>query len=238
MKLRTLIIIILVFLSVFGWWAWPKKHTLSVSRYHVGHYTGFGIAGAESPVFGKRYYLVTVTYDGFKLEVKYDRPGYNPFKRSYPDGTLAEEGECMVECYDPAEPVPDESDLLWSRCYKPDGTLGSEVKNGTGTQIYWSPEGVKIWELELVDFKKVRSSIWHPNGQLAVMQKYRDGQMDGPFVTYYASGTKRTEGSYSKGDRVGKWIRYNEDGTVSEIEDYASAVGDINRNEESDRRTR
>ncbi len=221
MKLRTLIIIIVLLLSVFAWWAWPKSHTLSASPLLVGHYTGFGIPGMENRILGKRYYLVTFSHKGNKLEVEYDGPGYSRFRRFYPDGTLAEEGKCMVELYDfPPQPVPDEHDVLWSKCYKPNGTLGSEVKNGTGTQICWNANAIKIWELELADFKRVRHSKWYANGQLQGACDYIDGSMDGPYVSYYPSGAKQTEGMCSKGHAVGKWTWYNEDGSINKIEDY------------------
>jgi antitoxin component YwqK of YwqJK toxin-antitoxin module len=84
----------------------------------------------------------------------------------------------------------------------------------------WTPQGIKIWELELVDFERVRHTMWYRNGQLHETQTYVDGLVDGPFVSYYPSGVKRTEGACSEGDPVGKWIRYNEDGSVSKIEDY------------------
>lgn len=219
---KAAIILTILLVVPFIFWAWPKSHTLTVSDYFVGHYKGFGIPGVENPVFGKKYYLVTINLPevGY-FKVKYSRQGYNDFKRFYPNGTLAEEGQCLVELYGyPLEPVPDYSDLLWSKCYKPDGSLYSEVKNGTGTQIYWAPDGVKTWELELADFKRVRLSMWHPNGQLNVIHDYIDDLVDGPFVGFYPSGTKKIEGAYSKGDRVGKWIRYNEDGSISKIEDY------------------
>ena len=216
------IILAIVLVAAFIFWGWPKKHTLTVSEYVVGHYRGFGIPGFENPVLGKKYYLVTINHPGEGYwNVKYKRSGYNDFKRFYPNGTLAEEGQCLVKLYNyPPEPVPNESDVLWSKCYKPDGSLCSEVKNGTGTQIYWSPDGVKTWELELADFKRVHLSMWHKNGQLWNSQNYIDGLVDGPFVVYYPSGIKRTEGAYSKGDRVGKWTRYNEDGSIGTIEDY------------------
>ena len=221
-KMKRLAIILPVLLiAAFIFWAWPKSHTLTISEYFVGHYRGFGIPGFENPVFGRRYYLVTINFPGEGyFKVKYRSPGYNDFKRFYSDGSLAEEGQCFVEHYgSPEEPIPDQHNLLWSKCYKPDGTLCSEVKNGNGTQICWTPNGVKIWELELADFKRVRLSMWYPNGQLNTVENYIDDLVDGPFISYYPSGAKKTEGAYSKGDRVGKWKRYNEDGSIK-IEDH------------------
>ena len=86
--------------------------------------------------------------------------------------------------------------------------------------LYWTDEGVKTWELEVRDFKRVQHSRWYPNGQLAQTQKYRDGVVDGPFVDYYPSGARKVEGAYLLGERVGKWVRYNEDGTIKKIENY------------------
>lgn len=218
-QIAIILAVVLVVALIF--WAWPKSHTLTVSDYFVGHYRGFGIPGFENPVLGKRYYLVTINLPGAGyFKVKHRGPGYNDFKRFYPNGKLAEEGQCLVEYFDSPEPEPDYHNLLWSKCYKPDGSLCSEVKNGTGTQIYWAPDGIKTWELELADFKRVRLSTWHPNGQLWNALDYIDGLVDGPFVGYYPSGAKKIEGAYSKGDRVGKWTRFNEDGSISKIEDY------------------
>jgi len=231
-KTSSIVFFILILSFVVGW-AWPKSHTLSVSPYHFGYYRGFGLPGVANPIFGNRYYLITVNVpDEGYLKVKYRRPGYNRFKRFYPDGRLAEEGECMVEPYGSAEPVPDQHDLLWSKCYEPDGTMCSEVKNGIGTQIYWTPQAVRRWELELADFKRVCHSMWYSNGQLQVTQCYVDGNADGSFVSYYPSGAKEIEGAYSKGDRVGKWIRYNEDGSISKIDNYISSALQNNQGSE------
>jgi antitoxin component YwqK of YwqJK toxin-antitoxin module len=223
MKLRALIIIIILFMAVFAWWAWPRSHTLSVSLYCTGHYRGFGVAGAEGPILGKRYYRITVNIPGeWYSKVEYKRAGYNDFKRFYPNGTLAEEGQCMVKPYNSPEPMPNHHDLLSSKCYKPDGALCSEVRNGTGTQMFWSPDGVKTGEVVLADFKRVRLSMWYPNGQPRLTYNYVDGLIGGRFVSYYRSGAKETEGAYLKGDPIGKWIWYNEDGGISKTEDYTT----------------
>ncbi len=202
-------------------WSYPKSQVLEFSPTMVGHYRGFGILPDDTFLLGRSYYHVTETHREAYFEIQYRHPGYNSFQGFYNDGTLREEGECFVEplgFYN--QPCPDISNVRTGKCYKPDGTLGSEIKNGSGVQIYWTDEGVKTWELEVRDFKRVRHSMWYPNGQLLDMQKYRDGRVDGPFVTYYSSGAKNTEGAYSLGDRVGKWVRYNEDGSIKAVEDY------------------
>lgn len=42
-----------------------------------------------------------------------------------------------------------------------------------------------------------------------------DGAKDGPWLTYYADGTKRSEGAYRSGVKHGKWVQYHKNGNVA-----------------------
>ena len=221
MKKATSVSIVILVLGVFVAWVWPKSQVMGFSPNAVGHYRGFGIVGEDIFLFARSFYLVTHKTDYGYYQVQYHHPGYNSFKGFYNNGALREEGECFVEldgAYN--QPCPDISDVRIGKYCKPDGTLGSEINDGSGVKTYWTDDGVKIWELERRDFKRVRHSMWYRNGQLVQTQKYRDGVVDGRFVNYYPSGAKKVEGAYSSGDRVGKWVRYNEDGTIKKIENY------------------
>jgi antitoxin component YwqK of YwqJK toxin-antitoxin module len=60
-----------------------------------------------------------------------------------------------------------------------------------------------------------------------IRQYYGDGLSEwlqtGTFTNYYPNGNKRLEGEYdSKKRQIGKWVYYNEDGSIKEIEEYAS----------------
>lgn len=213
--ISTLILVLGLFIAVM----WPKSSILTHDERIVGYYTGLGIKGREDTIFGKKYYKVVIKNEHFDLRVKYDTMGYNDFKRFYPDGSLAEQGQCMVTQYS-YEPIPDDSDLLWSKCYKPDGTLDSEVKNGTGIKIIRDANGVKKWELQLADFAPARRTAWHSNGQLREIVTYYKGEKQGPYTSYYPSGKKKTQGQYSKGQETGTWTWYNEDGTINKTRDY------------------
>jgi antitoxin component YwqK of YwqJK toxin-antitoxin module len=37
---------------------------------------------------------------------------------------------------------------------------------------------------------------------------YVDGEKDGPWLSYYANGSKMSQGSYSAGRKVGRWVQY------------------------------
>jgi antitoxin component YwqK of YwqJK toxin-antitoxin module len=44
--------------------------------------------------------------------------------------------------------------------------------------------------------------------------QYHNGQLDGPCKSYYPSTALKEEGQYGKGQKVGLWKTYNEDGDV------------------------
>ena len=43
---------------------------------------------------------------------------------------------------------------------------------------------------------------------------------DGPFTLYYDGGQKKLDAECDKGKPIGKWIFYNEDGSIRKIEDH------------------
>ena len=89
--------------------------------------------------------------------------------------------------------------------YKPDGTLGSEVSNGTGTQTLWYPDGTIRWELVLRNYTRFQHSWWFDNGQLIQTQHYVDGEVDGKFEAFHRNGKVRVQGEYANGERMGVW---------------------------------
>ncbi len=228
MKRSSTIFVLVALLPVplvlaLGWSAMEKSvpHPMNEAVMSA-HYRGFGLQGAPG-ILGRKWTAVTyVPPDaGGYWRFEFEAEGYNRFRGYYPDGTLREEGECYVEVMGlPPQPFPDPHNLHSARCYRPDGSLFSEVINGTGVQTICTPEGVKTWELELKDFQRVRLTMWHPNGRLQQELQYVSGKPHGLFVTYDAEGRKTTEGAYKTGERTGTWTRYDPDGSVVSLEQY------------------
>jgi antitoxin component YwqK of YwqJK toxin-antitoxin module len=77
--------------------------------------------------------------------------------------------------------------------------------------------------------------MWYDNGQLLTEEKYRDGRTDGPFVSYYPSGVKHREGAMNHGERIGKWVEYEKDGTVEEVTNYSEDERDGDDKRPSDK---
>ena len=60
----------------------------------------------------------------------------------------------------------------------------------------------------------------YPNGQREYTGEYKDGQPNGLLVYWYVKGNKMREGKLKGGTPVGKWITYNEDGSIQGTIDH------------------
>jgi len=53
---------------------------------------------------------------------------------------------------------------------------------------------------------------------------YVDGQLHGPYRSFWHSGTAKEEGTFSRGSRVGIYRWYKLDGSLWQEHDYGSAL--------------
>ena len=196
-------------------WSWPK----SVEEPEMGVVAWYrGFFWAKEGFFAPHYYLLEAP----DCTVEFNELGYNPFESRYPDGKLQAEGLCLVESSVRSIPVPFIDDVTDGRFYKPDGSFGSEVRNGAGVLTLWYPNGRKRWEVEFDDFKRKRLRGWYENGQLQVEEHYRDGKWHGLIVGYHPNGQKRSDAEYDRGRVVGPSItEYNEDGTIETVSQFS-----------------
>lgn len=212
-------------LAVF--WEKDMPHPANEERISV-HFRGLGLNDSTG-FLGRKWTGISLRYlDGSHYRVDYEAPGYNAFAGYYPDGSRREVGTCMVWVLevDTTMPYPDFSDVEESRCYKPDGTLGSEVRDGTGVQTIWNPDGTKVSEQHLEKHVRTLQRNWHDNGQLSVELRYEEGSVHGPFTSFHPNGQVHMTGEHRLGFRVGVWTTYAPDGTVTEIKDYGAPNGE------------
>ena len=152
-------VLLLLALGIF-WLAWHEKSvTLGLHKSYTGYYRG--LFNSE-----KRFHRVEVDEgSGVRWIVDIDGEGWNTYRGYYADGTLREEGEIHVYPNGPyKELTPDRHVVRWGRFYKPDGSLGSEIKDGTGDQMLWYPNGQVAWHMKQVNGKRVSAQLWQPNG--------------------------------------------------------------------------
>lgn len=223
---KLLLVPAVVSIVLAGLWWWPKSQPLSINEdVYTGYYRGLGLSDGTG-FYGKQFFRLVVD-DGTNgyWEVDYSQPGYNSYCGFYPNGTCREVGECFVEINGgDLDPAPDSNDVKSGKYYKPDGTLGSEVADGTGTQTLWYLDGKKRWELVLHDYKRVQHSVWYENGQLRQTQHYLNDAVDGEFESYHENGAVSLRGAYAEGIRVGVWTRFDENGDVESVEDYSDSL--------------
>ncbi len=152
---------------------------------------------------------------------------------SYPDGILKSRGTRK-------NGVPTGHWIFWYE----DGRKKSEGdfdSNGSrmGTWIEWFMEGSRkssAWINGVEDGRSVTVGAsgcliaeefyvvgrleglkrrWHPNGQILESLEYHAGQpVDGMFSSFFATGSKSSEGEYRGGNQIGTWREWSEDGTL------------------------
>ena len=162
----------------------PKSEVSTVYSGMTLHYYGFEFSNSND-IWGKKYYKA-VCAEGdcgyyvtslYSAGIENENGFYAPYKGFYANGQLKEEGEILVESFGlPGKPFPDRHNVLNGKYYKPDGTLGSVVSQGTGTQTLWYPNGQMQWELELLDGQRVRCKQFSESGKLISKVEYIDGK--------------------------------------------------------------
>lgn len=127
-----------------------------------------GCYWGDDGFFGRHYYSVFAN-EGINGYLEFDVKvvGWNRYRAFYPDGVLREEGEIDVSLTGlPKVPFPDQHKVKWGNYYRPDGSLGSTVRDGTGEQMIWYPNGQLRWKLVLKNYERVSLEMWSEQGKL------------------------------------------------------------------------
>ncbi|MCD9573719.1 toxin-antitoxin system YwqK family antitoxin [Flavobacterium soyae] len=91
-------------------------------------------------------------------------------------------------------------------------------------------------ELEAVG-NKVKATYYYENGKVQQEGFFRDGKLDGVWVSYDEKGNKKAVGEYTEGLKTGNWIYFNEN-TVSKVayvDNKVSSVKNLQKNALADR---
>jgi antitoxin component YwqK of YwqJK toxin-antitoxin module len=71
-------------------------------------------------------------------------------------------------------------------------------------------------QLEIVG-QLVKATYYNDNGSVAQQGYFKDGKLEGKWVSYNQDGTVKDVAEFSNGMKVGKWISYNNDVVVNEV---------------------
>jgi len=80
-------------------------------------------------------------------------------------------------------------------------------------------------ELETVG-NKVKATYYYDNGKIQQEGFFKDGKLDGVWVSYDERGNKTAEGEYTEGLKTGKWMFFN-DKNLTEVAFADSKVSSI-----------
>jgi len=64
-------------------------------------------------------------------------------------------------------------------------------------------------ELEVAG-NKVKATYYHENGKIQQEGFFKDGKLDGVWVSYDEKGNKSAAAEYTNGLKTGKWVFFNE----------------------------
>ncbi|NLW83577.1 MAG: hypothetical protein GXY41_04095 [Phycisphaerae bacterium] len=126
-------------------------------------------------VLFRRYYAIVYYdhYGGLVHTIAYKQDGYNQYYSFYMhNGQIASHGYCMVETQYNGQLLHLVEDVKDAMYYDPEGNVVSTVKDGTGVQVFFYPDGTKQWELELESYRKRTLRKWRKDGELVIDDVY------------------------------------------------------------------
>lgn len=78
----------------------------------------------------------------------------------------------------------------------------------------------------------IRATYFHENGQVQQQGYFKNGKLDGQWVSYDENGTKSAVGEYVNGARTGKWVFWSNQ-MLSEVDYSKSKISTIKTWKES-----
>jgi antitoxin component YwqK of YwqJK toxin-antitoxin module len=85
-------------------------------------------------------------------------------------------------------------------------------------------------QLEAVG-NKVRATYYYENGKVKQEGFFKDGKLDGVWVSYDENGNKNAIAEYSDGLKSGKWIFFNEK-NICQVDYSSSKINSVKNLEE------
>jgi len=68
----------------------------------------------------------------------------------------------------------------------------------------------------------VKATYYYDNGKIQQQGYFKDGKLEGQWVSFDVNGNKKSIGEYKNGEKTGKWFFWN-DKSLSEV-DYSNSV--------------
>lgn len=103
--------------------------------------------------------------------------------------------------------------LTEGKFYRPDGTLGAEVKDGGGVRREWYKNGAVAKETPFVrGLVHGEEKTFYETGQIERVVPFREDLEEGEAELFDRRGRASVRGRFSGGHRDGAWIRFDREG--------------------------
>jgi len=73
-------------------------------------------------------------------------------------------------------------------------------------------------------------TCFNPNGNIAYIMTYKNGNQFGPFIQFYLDGNIKTKGNFYNGFKAGKWTEYDEKCSIISTTTYFMTKSDSTSN--------
>ena len=83
----------------------------------------------------------------------------------------------------------------------------------------------KTPELEEVN-GMVKATYYHENGKVQQEGFFKDGKLEGKWISYDINGNKKAIAEYTNGEKTGKWFFWNEN-SLAEVDYTNSAIANV-----------
>ena len=172
-SLRTMFVALTIAVtSVWLFSRLPREMTVVGNDKWTAKYRGFGLNDGRG-MFGKQYFEFAIDDLPYRTwQITYSNGDYGNASCFYPNGKIALEGECRIE-FSQHEAYPLIDDLKNATSYYPNGEIAARVIAGSGTAIWFYPDGVKNWECEYESGVRTRFLQYAPDGTIRHDERIR-----------------------------------------------------------------
>lgn len=128
--------------------------------------------------------------------------------------------------------------LINGKYYKPNGQVGSEIKNGDGYACEYHSDGTLKRKTEYKDGLQDGESLnYHEDGHLYVKWIWSKGRIHGEETFFFKDGKVSGKGMMKDNRPFGKWLYYYENGNIKRVENYVEGqIVKVNYYDESGKR--
>ncbi|WP_394758705.1 toxin-antitoxin system YwqK family antitoxin [Flavobacterium sp.] len=74
----------------------------------------------------------------------------------------------------------------------------------------------------------VKATYFHDNGQVKQVGFYKDGKVEGKWISYNEAGNKLSLGEYTNGEKTGKWFFWDKN-SLNEVDYSDSRVAEVKK---------